>query len=65
MNILQGSECKGCSYDDADWTNVCRIDGVGLTEICPCRKCVVKTMCSEVCDAYKMLRSKAEQLKYK
>jgi len=48
--------CIGClSYDPN--LKICKgnIYGNGTENLdeCPCRKCIVKTMCNKICDSYK------------
>jgi hypothetical protein len=40
--------CKGCVFDGG-----CLIQENLLDEECPCKTCIVKVMCSGICDNFK------------
>ena len=47
------NECKGCRTYDANFEDGCTLGfrpRISETEECPCRKCLIKSMCSNVCD---------------
>lgn len=49
-------ECKGCvTYDDDN--NECLLDGINNVELCPCRTCIVKSMCNQPCDIYEQYQT--------
>jgi hypothetical protein len=44
-------ECIGCITYDQDLKE-CLLSGSENLDECPCRKCIVKTMCTNACDLY-------------
>lgn len=50
--------CKGCrNYEivhnvSGVW---CTVQRYGLADECPCHECLIKSMCSELCDASRKL----------
>jgi hypothetical protein len=54
------SDCKGCPLNP---DNLCVFSIIkGILEKCPCKKCIVKVMCNEVCEDYMILSQKVAQL---
>ncbi len=49
------SDCIGC--DSINKHHLCIGDYDDLFDSCPCRKCVVKIMCSEACEEYIKIRA--------
>ena len=56
-NIKIGEECLGCSilHKFSDGNFYCRatMNGVEFFSNCPCRECLLKMMCNEVCIEFK------------
>lgn len=52
------SECKGCAAYSGVFCQVGIIPHIKNTDGCPCRKCLVKSMCrSEICEKYTRYRN--------
>ena len=52
MIFLDGDICKGCSFDNDDWYNQCRMRNQEMQNECPCTKCLVTCMCTQTCPPY-------------
>lgn len=56
-NINKGgimeSECKGCkSYDEKEYCRFGIIQNIENTKGCPCRTCLIKVVCNDLCDEF-------------
>ena len=58
MTTLSIDECRGCNI-----VNLCVATKVEKVKVdnCPCRICIVKTVCLEVCEPYSEWRTKLPQ----
>ena len=56
--------CEGCSTNDqcaVQMARECLEYGDSRFENCPCKKCVVKMICEEMCNKWEDITSKAEE----
>ena len=44
--------CKGCRYYATEDDTMCGGDSIRNGEVCPCVECLIKPMCTSVCDLF-------------
>jgi hypothetical protein len=57
------SECKGCRNYSGLYCQVGIIPRIENTVICPCRTCLVKTMCTNKCEEYAKYKVRSRLIK--
>lgn len=50
---MEDSECKGCkTYDEKGYCRFGVIQNIENTDGCPCRTCLIKVICNNLCDEF-------------
>jgi len=52
MSYLISKECEGCRSNGGTYCKLGIVPCITGTKGCPCRNCLVKAMCSHLCDDF-------------